>query len=296
LNGGGSGRAVHGRRLTLESRSAQMSYAAMMVHIDAERASERRIELAAELAGRFRAALIGVMGLAPGLQFTSEVAIIDEEPGEEQRRELNERLKAAETSFRSVAAAVRDLEWRSRVELPLELVVRESRAADLVIVGRDRAPVGRFLTLDPATAVLRAGRPVLAVPEGTTALPARRVIIAWKDAREARRAVRDALPFLKDADEVMIVEVREDRDDEEAQTRLEDVIKFLARHRVAVGAKVYLRSKESVARTLLHFAEEERAGLLVAGAYGHSRLGEWAFGGVTRDLLAESPVCCLLSH
>jgi nucleotide-binding universal stress UspA family protein len=52
----------------------------------------------------------------------------------------------------------------------------------------------------------------------------------------------------------------------------------------------------SVADELIRLADAEGADLIVAGAYGHSRLGEWAFGGATRDLLASSPVCCLMAH
>ena len=48
--------------------------------------------------------------------------------------------------------------------------------------------------------------------------------------------------------------------------------------------------------SLLRFIENDNINLVIAGGYGHSRLGEWAYGGVTRDLLAESPVCCLFSH
>ena len=57
-----------------------------------------------------------------------------------------------------------------------------------------------------------------------------------------------------------------------------------------------LEQKGSGARQLIRIAQEERADLLVTGAYGHSRLGEWIFGGMTRELLAESPICCLMSH
>jgi nucleotide-binding universal stress UspA family protein len=52
----------------------------------------------------------------------------------------------------------------------------------------------------------------------------------------------------------------------------------------------------TAANALLRMIEEQNIHLMVAGGYGHSRLGEWAFGGVTRDLLAESPICCLFSH
>jgi nucleotide-binding universal stress UspA family protein len=65
---------------------------------------------------------------------------------------------------------------------------------------------------------------------------------------------------------------------------------------VVVTEKAYLHTKQSVADELLHFAKDEKADLLVAGAYGHSRLGEWVFGGVTRDLMRDSPICVLFSH
>ncbi len=51
-----------------------------------------------------------------------------------------------------------------------------------------------------------------------------------------------------------------------------------------------------VGNSLLRLIEDENINLVVAGGYGHSRLGEWAFGGVTNDLMAESPICCLFSH
>src|SRR5215471_3021350 len=66
--------------------------------------------------------------------------------------------------------------------------------------------------------------------------------------------------------------------------------------RVLVAAEVWRRSRGQVAAELLQVVEDEKADLIVAGGYGHSRLGEWIFGGVTRELLTASPVCCMLSH
>ena len=74
------------------------------------------------------------------------------------------------------------------------------------------------------------------------------------------------------------------------------VVRYLARHNVQAGPTIAAHPKGGVADELIRLATAERADLIVAGAYGHSRLGEWAFGGVTRDLLTSSPVCCLLSH
>ena len=170
--------------------------------------------------------------------------------------------------------------------------MREARAADLLVIGRGRSEYDA----DPGVIVLRAGRPVLLVPDTAAALPLRRVVVAWKDTRECRRAVRDALPFLQQAKEVLLVEVGENKSESQAKNNLPDVAAYLVRHRVIVAAEVRRRPHGSVATELLHVVEEEKADLIVAGGYGHSRLGEWIFGGVTRELLTASPVCCMLSH
>jgi nucleotide-binding universal stress UspA family protein len=134
------------------------------------------------------------------------------------------------------------------------------------------------------------------VPQSVNALSARRVAIAWKDTREARRAVRDALPFLQQAASVMIVEVSERRGGEQAARNIKDVADYLRRHRIEIIAERVRPTDVTATGSLLRLLHDENIDLVVAGAYGHSRLGEWAFGGVTRDLLAESPICGLFSH
>jgi nucleotide-binding universal stress UspA family protein len=140
------------------------------------------------------------------------------------------------------------------------------------------------------------GRPTLVVPEGVNSLSAEHIVIGWKDTREARRALRDALPFLQEATRVTIVEACKPGDEKTALGRLDDVARYLSWHRIKGGPKVMLEQKGSGAQQLTRIAQEERADLLVTGAYGHSRLGEWIFGGMTRELLAASSVCCLMSH
>ena len=75
-----------------------------------------------------------------------------------------------------------------------------------------------------------------------------------------------------------------------------DVAAYLVRHRIVVPDQVWRRACGPIATDLLDFVRDAKADLLVAGGYGHSRLGEWIFGGVTHELLASSPVCCMLSH
>jgi len=270
------------------------SYAALMVHVGAGRIDGRRVRLAVDLADRFHALLIGIAGrsyLPPLLVEESAAA-----EGHNERKQMMDLLAHMGKKFRASTERLKNVEWRGFPDDSNNLVAREARAADLVILGRKQDPHDLFYSLDPGITILRAGRPVLLVPEKIDSLEAGRIVVAWKDTREARRAVRDALPFLKEAKEAMIVTVCENGTETEAKKHIDDVEKYLLRHKVSVGAKVFLRTRQSIASELLRFAEDERAGLIVAGGYGHSRLGEWAFGGVTRELLSESPICCMFSH
>jgi nucleotide-binding universal stress UspA family protein len=108
--------------------------------------------------------------------------------------------------------------------------------------------------------------------------------------------VGDALPVLKQAKEVLLVEIGEDASKSEDKRSLADIARYLARHGVVVAEEIWRRARGPAATELLELVRAENADLIVAGGYGHSRLGEWIFGGVTHRLLASSPVCCLLSH
>jgi nucleotide-binding universal stress UspA family protein len=273
-----------------------MSYAAIMVHFDASRQSQVRLRLAVDLAARFQAALIGIAGRSYLPSFLADDIVVDVNQDHAEQREMTAILADLGTKFRAATRQVKNVEWRGLLDYANSLVPLQARAADLVIIGRPADPADFYFALDPGVTIVRAGRPVLLVPDDVESLPARRVVIAWKDCREARRTVQDALPFLHDAKEVMIVEVCEHEADTQSQRRIDDVKEYLLRHKVNVGAKAYLHTKHSVANEVLRFAKDEKVDLIVAGGYGRSRLGEWIFGGVTRELLANSRVCCLFSH
>ncbi len=273
-----------------------MSYATLMVHVDVDAKLGRRVNIAADLAERFRARLIGIAGWAP------MSVSAPEEPGNDTTQSdfhLQDMKTLLEQKGKEFRAAVSKLdgrtEWRFELDFPTEVVAREARAADLVIIGNERENRDPFRALDPGTLLLKAGRPVLVVPKGVASLSPRHVAIAWKDVREARRAVLDALPFLREAETVMIVEVVESGGDQ-APHGGKDVATYLARHGIKVVTERVRPAEVTAANSLLRLIEDENISLIVTGAYGHSRLGEWAFGGVTHDLLLESPICCLFSH
>jgi nucleotide-binding universal stress UspA family protein len=134
------------------------------------------------------------------------------------------------------------------------------------------------------------------VPESVTSLSAKRIAIAWKDVREARRAVRDALPLLQQAEGVTVAGISEMSEPGPGAHHLYDVATYLTLHGVESVSVLTKSAEGTVAESLLRIVYDENIDLIVVGAYGHSRLGEWVFGGVTHDLLAQQSVCCLFSH
>jgi nucleotide-binding universal stress UspA family protein len=273
-----------------------MSYASLMVHVDVDAELGGRVGIAANLAERFQAHLIGIAGWAPMAVFPVADGGDNSAPSNFHLQDMQTLLDQKGEQF---LAAVHWLdgraEWRSGLDFPTELVAREARAADLVIISSEQENPNPFRALDPGSFLLKAGRPVLVVPKAVTSLSPRHVAIAWKDVREARRAVFDALPFLQKAETVMIVEVIES-DRELTSHGVKDVANYLARHGIEIIAERLRPAEVTTGNSLLRLIEDENINLIVTGAYGHSRLGEWAFGGVTRELLAESPICCLFSN
>ena len=269
-----------------------MTIAVIMVNVDFDPASKARITLAAELALRFDSLLIGVAGwplMTDHGENVSEHSFPSARSAEWELNNLGEK-------FRNLARGITDrLEWRSSMNFPREVIATEARAADLVIIGRDLLPGDIYHTYDPGTIILAAGRPVLTVPEKINRFEPSRILIAWKDTREARRAVRDALPILKQAEDVAIAVVNPS-DREGADAQIADVAQYLARHQVSVGRQIASVGGESEGDILLELAQQHDVDLIVAGAYGRTRLGEWIFGGVTRHLLLTSDVPCLFSN
>jgi nucleotide-binding universal stress UspA family protein len=270
-----------------------MSYATLMVPVDVAGEMGTHLKVAGGLAKRFHAHLIGISGWAPTSVFLAEEALQDPMPSTPPLQEMKSILDAKGQQFRAVFNDGQTVEWRSGLDFPSDYIAREARAADLLVIGRGSGNSDPFRSLDPGDLVLKAGRPVLLVPKGATSFPAKRVAIAWKDTREARRAVADALPLLEMAESVTIVEECTD----DFLTKIEDVSSFLGRHRIQVKCQPLQPVRDtSTAQCLSQFVQSQNIDLIVAGGYGHSRLGEWIFGGVTRALLRDNPICCLLSH
>jgi len=285
------------RQIEKQARAdnALAAYRTILVHAEADRSSESRVRIAAKLARRAQARLIGMGALTcrpltadpfAGVGAAEWLSLLEDE--------LIAELKAAEGAFRRASEGV-DIEWRAAHDLPHLALCRSAAAADLVVLG-PKGHLAETQRPDPAEVVLAAGRPVLLAPSRCGELRARTVLIAWKDTRECRRAIADSMPFLKAAQAVLLAAIVPPEQERAAGVQMADVLWHLDRHGVVTRPITVQAQGRRISLELERIADQHGADLIVAGAYGHSRFREWVFGGVTRDFLEAPPRCVFLSH
>ncbi len=298
---------------------------AVVVHINDDSVSRHAVQLAGALARRWGAEVKGVAVMEPmlgGVGWSADTAALVQDVTLAQRNALHalgERLIDEARRRHPVS-----FDFRLMDGDPIVSLLGHARAADLLIVSQRASPdtgglphgqIGRLLvgSSGPVLVVPNTGYVAQSAPaeaEGGAVFP--RVLVAWSDTREGARAVRDALPLLREAHDVEIVSfVSSERDDLKIRERsLVAVESHLRRHGVRVSARlVPLRSASasdrlgdgwipdvSVTEALQSRAADIDANLVVMGAYGHSRLWELMLGGVTKSMLMSMSVPVLMSN
>lgn len=236
--------------------------------------------------------ITGPMGLVPDL-----IPAV----GYERRREqglLNANALRASLEKEPVSSEVQLVE--AFFSEPEQVAAHHARYADLAVLAGVAGDTvdGDISSLYFSALLMQSGRPVLVVPSGCKAdMPPRRIVAAWRPTRECARAFHDALPMMVAADsvELLVVDpvIGERAHGEQPGT---DIAAHLSRHRVNVNVLVRPSHDNRLATVLLDYVEEVQASMLVVGGYGHSRLREWALGGVTRELLFAAHVPVFYSH
>ena len=279
-----------------------MAIKTLLVHVDTDRRSSVRIELAAQLAKSWRAHLIG-------LHVSARSYIPSYVRGELDPEMLEALRKGSSASKERIAAAFGAVATRHGLADP-EMQITESdapsafalaaRFADLVIVGQHdpEEPGGTVEPNFPEILALNAGRPVMVIPfAGNFLTVGRRIMIAWNASREATRAVSDALPLLQQAEAVTILMVNPhgeaSRNGTESGAKL---VRYLKRHDVNATLTSHTGVQIDVADFILSQAADRNTDLIVMGAYGHARIREVVFGGVTQSVMRHMIVPTLMSH
>jgi nucleotide-binding universal stress UspA family protein len=221
-------------------------------------------------------------------------------------QDVADRLREAKQSFET---------WRRRHDLPLadtpagqkgvsaewieeggrvgDAIGRQGQVADLVVLAADPRGRGDQALASFETALFRSGRPVLLVPKSPPADLAARPMIAWKETPEAARAVAAALPLLKYA---AAIEVFAADDGAITPRAPETLLAYLAWHGFTATVAGFDAGAPSVGEALLAAAKRSGATLLVLGGYGHSRLRELVFGGVTQHVIEHAEIPVLMAH
>lgn len=256
------------------------------------------LQVAKNIAERLNAKVIGIIvGQQTQMIYGRGYAMMDFFDLEDAQLEKN--ITTAETLFRDAFKGFSGhLEWRSTItrEPMINYIVSEARSADLIITGV--SPTDFYEGPAAVTAgeiVMKSGRPVLVVPVKTEKLMLDNMLVGWKETREARRAIADALPLLQLAKQVTVVEVAGKSDKKATNQHLQDVASWLKLHNIKASCLTHIIKDDDVT-DFVAIAKNQKANLVVAGAYGHTRLREWALGGVTNELLHSTNFCSLLSH
>jgi len=276
-----------------------MTCTSLMVSLTLGRPNERLLDVAARVADKLGAGVIGVACCRP-IEVVCHDYAVPAGLFEADRKQAAHEIRSAEQEFRLAMANLKGwMEWRARTTvLPLaQHLAGEARSADLIMVGLESGEPSLDATreADIRDLVMRVGRPVLLVPAPAPASSFDHALVAWKDTREAQRAIVDALPFLAKATKVTVVEIAAGHEAAETRGRLAEVVAWLAHHGVKAEAKVMAPGKANAAQ-LDAVADELGANLIVAGAYGYSRQNTWVLGGVTSELLAGGRRCALIAH
>ena len=276
-----------------------MTYSTVMVHLDLDQSNDARLQVAGDLAEQFNSKLIGIACCQPQPTVYADGAFA-QSLVKQLEAEADEKLKKLEQRFRTAFQnRIKDIEWRRAFAVPVEYVAHEARAADLVITGADRVggladPLWR---LDPSELVMKLGRPMMVVPPEVDRL---------KLSERGRRLEGHARsPPCRGRRAAAVAKGEgSDRGRDHRERRGSSRLPATGSPTSPLGSAGIRWMPATWCRTCgampssssIRHASDIEADMIVAGAYGHTRMREWIFGGVTRDLITQSRRCSLLSH
>ena len=269
----------------------------IIVHVDDAAHASPSARIAAGLAARSGAHLLGVHCV----NLPSVPAMVDFDIPDDIRKAQREMFESAaeaarETFEAACAAADTPGQWLCETGAPVSLLARHALVSDLLVVRRTHPDAaGQSPATLAGDVVLSTRRPVLVVPPDCAVEDmVGPMTVAWNDSPESARAIADAMPVLALASAVHVVWVSPD-DPAQAQGSLDRLCSHLDRHEVSSSGQI-IEGPTDAAPALLDFARRNHSRCVVIGAYGHSRMRELLFGGVTEHMLHHSELPVLMSH
>ena len=279
-------------------------YKDLLVALDAAPQSLVRLEVAAGLAERFGAHLVGLY-TATVPEVGARYGYFDPALLDPLFREVLDKSNAEADRVRGqfedcIARRGISGEWRIASGFPSETTAVHGRYADLVVIGQIDPDDGLASLVRPVPqeVALAVGRPLLVVPyTGRFGSIGQRVLVGWDAGRESTRAVNDALPLLAAAQSVTVLSIDPQSGFAgHGEIPGADIALHLARHGVKATIERTVSAGLGAGETLLSRASDLEADLMVMGAYAHSRVRELLLGGATRTVLDSMTLPVLMSH
>lgn len=267
---------------------------AILVHINDDDGLESRLQAAFDLARAFNGH-VTCLHATPYEDYLREdplvVAALPEEFSEKMRGKISALRQRIEARLDAEAVS---WDWVHFNELMSTSLIGYSVLSDVVVVSLGPPAIEKS---DPrplaAKVAVGARAPVLGVPAGLGALRLDRpAVLAWNGSPEAATAMRSALPILAAVPQVHLLQIEE----EMSSYPYDHAARYLSRYDISVEIVQRGRIDGDIAAAVEQAAIEIGGGVIVMGAYGHSRLREFVFGGVTRELTRYSRVPLLLAH
>ena len=268
----------------------------ILLHAHDDAGFEGRLQVSLDLARTFDAHLTCLQAISVDIAFAGDFYGTF---GAEMVPLATERAKAFREKFEARLAG-EDVrwEWVDRMGLGDTALLQYAGLSDLVVLGASSPDGTKTPSWLAGTLAIHARVPILAVPEHCRAFaggaPA---LVAWNGSVESSRALRAAVPLLARASSVTLATVGSGEGDEDVDLPAVQGCEYLARH--GIGSELIelpADGEKTVARKLADAAQAREAGFIVMGAYGQPRMFELLLGGVTRGLLADTPVPLLMAH
>lgn len=270
----------------------------ILVAYSGSESSKAAVELGRRMMRKYGAHLTGALTFAPSEIATTLKPYASADLTSVIQKAESDRRAAIKAEFMTLLkdADPENVHWvESGGDVDYNLM-ELARTYDIVLVGQyDGTRENRNLVPHPDMIALNSGRPVLVVPP---VLPSTvlndRAVLAWDGGKSAARALADAMDILESKSEISIVSVGEGS--AEVLDRLSKVSAHLKRHGIVSEPEIVPRTQRSIGKVLLEVAERHEAGILIMGAYEHSKFFEDIFGGATHSAIATAKVPVLMSH
>jgi len=266
----------------------------ILVPIGHDAGAEKRIKFAAELANKYDAHIQALHVLTPAgdmFKYTPVEAYTAEAFDQYERDLQLEAEKYREKYEKQLKSAGVRYDWCQQQGNMLDFLNLHSRTADLTILTQ------KGDTLDDIMGVMNdfiieSGIPAIIIPETGASVDYKNILVAWDGGQQCAKATHDAVPILKNAEKVTVLTIAEDKKNQLPEA---DICVKLARHGINAEA-LTVTDANSISKCIVETADNVGADLIVAGAWGHRRLREIIFGGVTKSLLSNQKHSIYLSH